>query len=207
MIPAGLFHWLINYGKLMILKALQKSALALSVSAAVLTLPGVANADGTGLMLGGGGYYTQIDDKFDANDIDWNDPDDIEVFFDDKSAGYNVAIGWRFYKWLAIDAGYWDLGEFKSDRLENDRAKIETTAVTAGGMVSVPLWLIDIYARGGAAFWDADSRNYDEDGTDPYYGLGASFNIGGSLDLYLEWVRFALDTDIDTVGLGARFTF
>ncbi len=172
---------------------------------AILLLPVSASADGEGFMLGGGAYYTQVDDDV---DFEFEDIGDVETFFDDKSWGFNGSVGWRFNKWIALDAGYWDLGEFNSDRFEDgDKVKIDYTTWTVGGMVSVPLWILDIYARGGAAFWDADSRLLDDDGTDPYYGLGAALNIGGSLDLYLELLRFDLDTDIDTVGFGVRFTF
>ena len=168
-----------------------------------LLMPGIASADGVGLMLGGGGTYGQIDDDFDLEDLDG-----VEAFFDDKSFGLNGNIGWRFNKWIAVDGGYWDLGEFKSDRDGSGRkAKLDFDALTLGGMVSVPLWILDIYARGGAAFWDADSRELSDDGTDPYYGIGAAVNIGGSLDIYLEIIRFDLETDIDTAGLGVRWTF
>ena len=37
--------------------------------------------------------------------------------------------------------------------------------------------------------------------------LGISLNLLGSLDLYLEVIRFDLETDIDTAGIGARWTF
>ena len=32
-------------------------------------------------------------------------------------------------------------------------------------------------------------------------------NVGGSLDLYAEWIRFDQDADIDAFGVGARWTF
>jgi len=183
-----------------------KSVLALLMTVIVLCLPTVASADGTGLMLGGGVYATALDDTFNRDTIE--DIDDVKDVFDETSTGYNLDIGWRFNKWIAVDAGYWDLGEFKSDRDgSGDKAKIDMTTFTVGGMVSVPLWVFDIYARGGAAFWDADSRHYDDDGTDPYYGIGAALNIGGSLDIYLEILRFDLETDIDSAGLGVRYTF
>ena len=181
--------------------------LALLLGFMALLMPGFASADGVGLMLGGGAYYTQVDDDV---DLDYETiEDNVKAFFDDKSGGYNLAIGWRFNKWIALDAGYWDLGSFNSDRFEDgDKAKIEVDTFSLGGIVSVPLWILDLYARGGAAFWDADSRNYSEDGTDPYYGVGVALNVGGSLDFYLEILRFDLDdTDIDTAGLGVRWTF
>jgi hypothetical protein len=182
----------------------QRTAPALLVSLALAMLPLAASADGVGLMLEGGAYYAQVDD-----DIEIEDLEDLKAKFDDNSYGYNLGIGWRFNKWLAVDGGYWDLGDFNSDRfVAGGKAKVEFDTFTVGGIVSVPLWILDVYARGGAAFWNADSSDFgDDDGTDPYYGIGASLNIGGSLDLYLEVLRFDLETSVDTVGLGARFTF
>jgi hypothetical protein len=179
---------------------------AILLSFSTLVLPLSASADGVGLMLEGGGYYTQVDEDI---DYDFGDLEDLKAAFDDKSYGYNLGIGWRFNKWLAVDAGYWDLGDFKSDDplVAGKKAKIDVNTFSVGGMVSVPLWILDVYARGGAAFWEADSRNFDDDGTDPYYGIGAALNIGGSLDFYLEILRFDLETAVDTVGVGARFTF
>jgi hypothetical protein len=179
----------------------RKTALALAISGAALMTPSLASADGVGFMLGGGGYYANVDSK-----VDWEDIGDIN--FDDSSFAYNLDAGWRFNKWIALDAGYWDLGSFKADLDEFDRKQsFDAKTFSLGGIVSVPLWILDIYARGGAAFWDLDGRNIDEDGTDPYYGVGAALNIGGSLDLYLEWVRFDTEIDLDTFGLGARWTF
>ena len=100
----------------------KKFALLLGFMA--LLTPGFASADGVGLMLGGGGTYAQIDDDFDIDDIE-----DLESIFDDKSFGLNAGIGWRFNKWIAVDGGYWDLGEFKSDRDgEGRKAKLDFDA-------------------------------------------------------------------------------
>lgn len=161
----------------------------------------LAVADGVGFMIGGGGYFSTVDGDVDADDLE----DAIE--FDDNSFAYNLAVGWRFNKWLAIDAGYWDLGDFDSDKIEDNKFSLDGETWTVGGMVSVPLWIIDVYARGGVSWWEATSRALDDDGTDPYYGIGGSFNLGGSLDFYAEWIRFDIGADVDTFGVGARFTF
>ncbi len=182
---------------------IQKLVLAVITVFSLSMLPLAASADGVGFMLEGGAYYAQVDD-----DVAIEDLEDLKTKFDDSSYGYNLGVGWRFNKWLAVDGGYWDLGEFNSDRFaDGGKAKVEFDTVTLGGIVSVPLWILDIYARGGAAFWNADARHFDDDGTDPYYGVGASMNIGGSLDLYLEVLRFDLETAVDTAGIGVRFTF
>ena len=167
---------------------------------------GHAAADSDGLFISAAGLYGQVDDDFNFDDVE--DEDDLKALFDDSSIGYNAGAGWRFNKWLALDVGYWDFGEFNSDRLGNGvKAEIEPTTWTAGGIVSVPLWILDVYARGGVAIWDADSDNFNDDGEDPYYGVGAALNIFGSIDLYAEVVRFELNTDVDTANLGLRITF
>lgn len=168
--------------------------------------PRAVLADSSGLFISAAANYGQIDDDFTLED-----QDDLKAFFDDKSTGFNGGVGWRFNKWLSVDVGYWDFGTFKSDALGNgQKAEIETTTYTAGAMVSVPLWIIDVYGRAGVAQWDADAKeaaDADDDGTDAYYGVGAAINVFSSLDIYLEVVRFDLQTDVDTANLGLRFTF
>ena len=178
---------------------------ALLLSAVTAMGASFAQADSVGFFIAGGANYAQFDSDLD-DEIDWDD--DIEAFFDDKAVGYNLGAGYRFNKWLALDAAYWDLGEFKSDELDNgDKLKYDTSIWTVGGIVSVPLWILDIYGRAGAAMWDADSRFIEEDGTDLYYGAGAAINVFRSLDIYLEYVRFDADNAIDSANLGLRWTF
>jgi OOP family OmpA-OmpF porin len=181
-------------------------AAALGCAAMMTSFQVAAESENAAWFIGGGVYYSGLDDTFDDID-DIGDVFDIDL--DDNSTAFNLGGGYRFNKWLAVDAGYWDLGNYSSDFDEDfGREKVDATAWTVGGMVSVPLWIMDFYARGGAAFWDFDARGAaDADGTDPYYGLGAAFNIGSSFDIYAEWIRFDLDAEVDTFGLGVRWTF
>lgn len=177
----------------------QKTKLGLAAGALALSIPTAAIADGTGLMLGGGAYWGSVSEKTgDLNEFD----------IDDNSGAYNLDIGWRFNKWIAVDAGYWGLGEYKVESRLGD-SKVDSSAWTVGAIGSIPIWIIDIYGRLGAAWYNNDSRidSISDDGTNAYYGLGVAFNIGGSLDLYGEWTRFDIDTDLDLFGLGVRWTF
>lgn len=177
--------------------------ITLMLAAAFITRP--ALADSEGFFIAGGVNYAELDSSVE-DDLDLGD--DLEALFDDRAAGYNLGAGYRFNKWLAIDAAYWDIGEFKSDELDNgQKVAYDTSMWTVGGIVSVPLWILDVYGRMGAAMWDVDSRYIENDGTDVYYGVGAALNVFGSLDLYAEYVRFDADEAIDSIGLGMRFTF
>lgn len=189
---------------------IHRAGMAAAISCAALAYSATASADSderyenkVGWMIGGGAYYSDLDSRVDI------DRDDLDfASFNTSSGSFTLQGGYRFNTWLSADVGYWDLGNYKSDRdVDGEREKFDATAWTVGGMVSVPLWIMDLYARAGAAFWEWDGRNIDADGTDPYFGLGAAFNIGGSLDLYAEWVRFDQDADIDAIGVGARWTF
>ena len=184
---------------------LNKFIVALLISSATIFTASMAQADSTGFFIAGGANYAQFDSDLE-DEIDWED--DIEAFFDDKAVGYNLGAGYRFNKWLALDVAYWDLGEFTSDDLDNgEKIKYDSSMWTVGGIVSVPLWILDVYGRAGATMWEADSRYIDEDGTDAYYGAGVALNVFRSLDLYLEYVRFDTDNPIDSANLGLRWTF
>jgi OOP family OmpA-OmpF porin len=178
----------------------QKTKLGLAAGALALSIPTAAIADGTGLMLGAGAYWGSVSENV-------SDIGDIEI--DDNSGAYNLDIGWRFNKWIAVDAGYWGLGEYKADdNIFGQDAKVDSSAWTVGAIGSIPIWIIDIYGRLGAAWYENNVKGSDnDDGTNAYYGLGVAFNIGGSLDLYGEWTRFDIDTDLDLFGLGVRWTF
>ena len=171
----------------------------------LLALP--TQADNTGFFLAGGLNFNAVDDTFDKDNF--NPPEDIESAIDDSSEGFNIGGGWRFNKWLALDIAYWDFGEFRSDRdsITGEKDTLDATVFSLGGIASVPLWIFDIYARGGAALWDLEGDRFEDDGTDLYYGAGAAVNIFGSLDIYLEALRFDMETDLDSIGVGLRFTF
>jgi OOP family OmpA-OmpF porin len=190
---------------------IEKSKLGLAAGLLSMSIATAVHAESDGnrgLMIGAGLYYGLVDDKIDS-DFDFSD-----VKIDDSSAAYNFMAGYRLNNWLAVDGGYWNLGDYTSDRLPvtGDKVKTEVSAWTLGGIASVPLWILDVYGRAGVAWWETNTKNgEDDDATDWYYGLGAALNLGGSIDLYAEWVRFDLgsdvNTDIDLLGIGVRWTF
>lgn len=183
-----------------------------SIFAGALTAPSLALADGKGFYLGAGAYAALLNDKV-------SDDDNNSVTIDDSSVAWGGELGWRFNKWISIDVGYANLGNYKDTDDDNNEAKTDIDTWKLGAMVSIPIWIIDIYGRGGAAWWGADqkvdfttdsittSNKNSESGRDWYYGLGLAFNLGPSLDLYLEWQRYDFDVNFDTAGVGFRYTF
>ena len=172
----------------------QQLVLSLVTIGLVIVFPGAAIADGS-FVISGGAYLSQIDE-------------DLGVLFNDSDSAYTGTIGWRFNEWISIDAGYWDLGEYNSDRFgDGYRIDAKVDSWSLGAIVGMPIGIVDIYLRGGMAFWEADARIMEESDQDPYYGFGLGFNLGDDLQIYSEWIRFDIAASIDTLGVGLRLSF
>jgi hypothetical protein len=168
--------------------------LLLATAGLAVVLPGTAAADGR-FVVSGGAYFSQIDE-------------DLGVLFNDSDSAYTGSVGWRFNEWISIDAGYWDLGEYNSDRFGDGYridAKVDTWSL--GAIVGLPIGIVDLYLRGGMAFWEADAGTFEENDEDPFYGFGLGFNLGDDLQIYSEWIRFDIAASIDTLGVGLRLSF
>lgn len=178
-------------------------ALPLILALGLLSAP-FAMADGQGLYLGGGIYYGVVSENVDITG-------DGKVKIKDNSTSFNLELGWRFNKWFSIDGGYTNLGSYKDSDDTLGKAEVSADAWKLGAMGSLPIWIIDLYARGGAAWWNDETKDAlgkeTDNGRGWYYGLGLAFNLGESLDIFLEWQRYDFDFNTDTVGAGVRFTF
>jgi hypothetical protein len=75
-------------------------------------------------------------------------------------------------------------------------------------MLALPL--VDLFARGGYARWEANLSalaSEERDGRDPTYGAGAQLRVG-SFALRFEYERFELgDDDVDLTSIGFTYTF
>lgn len=161
-----------------------------TVAALGCALPIPAQAEG--IYIGAGAYRS-----------------DSDIGDDTVPAGF---LGYTFvdtnFLMLSLEAGYYDLGD-ASDKTE----KLDASAVTAGGMVSLPLGpFFELYAKAGVAFLDSEfkqgngntNKNSDEEA---YYGAGFAFDIFDTIDIYAEYVVFDTDYDSDMAGVGIRLAF
>jgi hypothetical protein len=169
-------------------------------------------------MLSGAVYYAEVNDKA------RNEGGNLEIEMDDGSDAYNFSVGYSFNKWVAIESGHWWLGEFNSSEGSlftgsTSDLTAKSNAWTVGVLGFYPLGNFDIYGRLGAAWWETKfergrsdnilnrDRRFEIDGGDPYFGLGGTYNINETVGIYVEWTRFAIDTDIDLFGIGVRLTY
>ena len=67
----------------------RKTAMALAISGATIMTSGLAQADGEGWMIGGGAYYSDIDDKL---NVDRDDFDRERFSFNSSSASLRRAF-------------------------------------------------------------------------------------------------------------------
>ena len=153
----------------------------------------------------------------------------------DSDSGFIINGGYRFNRYLAVELGYLDGGEptFQSVLLNDEdgfniiniEAAQKTEAIELSGVVLLPFWKIwEVYAKFGASFWDATSRQtltplsgiplnrtLDESGTDFLVGVGVGVTVWKNLHLRFEAQAFRtkdelLGLDFETVDdLEARF--
>ncbi len=146
---------------------------------------------------------------------------------DDSDTGWKVFVGFRFVKFLAIEADWIDVGGVSiaaiSDGSGSDfsAGPVSATARVDGYRVSalgiIPLGQrFSILARYGVFYWDATSTisnggmtvSAPDDDSDDFYGAGVSWQLKSSASLRLEYELMTVDdTDIDTVSAGMAFRF
>jgi OOP family OmpA-OmpF porin len=150
---------------------------------------------------------------------------------DDEGAGWNVTAGYRINRYLAVEAGYVNLGTLSATHTIDIPAifgggsfdfhrELETAgpSLTAFGMLPLSdSW--QLYARAGMLFADSDlttrvngggsvASSFDSDATT--LGAGAQYDWGGHWSARLEFQRtkdlggddVASDADVDSISLG-----
>lgn len=158
-----------------------------------------AQSPGPGLYLGGGIGYNRIEGEDFTGDGDK---------FEDDRVSYKGIAGIKLGDMLSLEGQYIDFGT-----AEDGDNRVDADGWTAGAVLEIPLTQnFAAYGKAGALFWDAKGRfanvRADDDGTDPFYGVGARFALSQNLALRIEYERFELnDTDIDMASANVLFHF
>jgi hypothetical protein len=172
------------------------------ITLAFLVIASMSSAEvETGLFLGGSIGQSFLKTNFSDEDSQ----------FDEKNLSYRFFIGWRPIRFLTVEAGYRDFGKLE-DKLDGERVTSKTTAFDMFVVPMIPIGPIDLFAKSGAAKWNADSslgnNNQDEDGTDFIWGAGIALRIK-SLSIRLEWEELESDyhARLGMVSTGLSYTF
>jgi tetratricopeptide (TPR) repeat protein len=189
----------------------------------------------TGFFITAGAMY--FDSRLDGRDVDEELSGlghTTQTSYDGREFGGKVVIGHQFEGPFAIELGYTNMGEIKSDitafapvsaSLAADLARVHPvlgdgftlalrTNVWGGGPFTVT-------ARAGAWAWDADKdlkiytppagvqiSKIDAEGFDLFYGVGLILGDWRGFNLVVEYERYFLESDaVDSFTLGATHSF
>jgi hypothetical protein len=130
--------------------------------------------------------------------------DTPEISFDADDPSYKVFAGFRFLKFLGVEASYLDLGS-----PTDGSVTIETTGWSGFGMGVLPLGPVGLFAKVGMVSTDSEiSSLADESSTDPAYGVGAEFAFS-KIAIRAEYERFDIEDteDVYMVSAGVAWRF
>lgn len=162
-----------------------KNTTRLLCATALLGLGVAAHAD---MYVGAGAYSTKID----------------ATGLDDRDVAPAIFVGWRPLELVGVEAGYYDFGNFSAAGVD-----VSANAFTLAGLLSFELGPVGVYAKGGLAGTELTVNSVKDNSSDPFGGVGLSFDLMDKLYVYGEYLRFTNDSnaDIDVLGAGLRYAF
>lgn len=183
-------------------------AILATTGVALIALPMAASADSVfdddiGPYAGVGIGYG----KFEQEDFLTEDND----LRDDRMT-WQAYLGANFTDWFGIEAGYVDFGE-----IDDEGGFLDANGVTAALSFHIPVHeSVSLSLRGGQMWWDStgsavaplDEFEFDADGEDPFYGVGAHFGSGEGVGVNVRYDRYELgEADIDVPSVNLEFGF
>lgn len=179
-----------------------------TLGATLAVTPMAANADSLfdddiGPYAGVGiGYGTFEDEDFLTEDNDLRE---------DRMT-WQAYLGANFTDWFGLEVGYVDFGE-----IDDDGGFLDANGVTAAVSFHIPVHeSVSLSLRGGQMWWDStgtavaplDEFEFDADGEDPFYGVGAHFGSGEGVGVNVRYDRYEMgETDIDIPSVNLEFGF
>lgn len=183
------------------------SILAIALAAA-LAVPTVASAQ-SGFFVDGGVGQVRVD----------------ESGFDDKDTHFRLGGGWQWNQYFGLEAGWADLGSFSEQvAIGAATGEFEADGWYAGVRAKVPFYEGDrgfyARARAGILWWDATGRaragtvlvRFDDSGNDPYFGIGAGYDLSSNFGVGLDYDRYQIgnggdDATLDVWSVSATYRF
>lgn len=137
--------------------------------------------------------------KFDESDFAWK-----------AFGGYNFDVAFMDF---AIEGGYVDLGAPSGTSPLGTAIGVDVAGWDVFALAGFKLGPVGLFAKAGMISWDADASAGGVDqggdsGTDPAYGIGARFTLGG-FEIRGEYEMFDISdaNDVYMLSLGAAFKF
>lgn len=152
---------------------------------------------------------------------------------DCSNDGWKIFGGYKINQNMAVEAGYYNLGEEEAD-YDTDYGKMHATGKASGigvtGVYSQPVAEnFEVFGKLGAMFWNVEgeashvvegtkiSATDEEDGTSVLFGLGAAYKFNDNWGIRGEWERYTAEyedvdagkdseEDIDILSAGVTFS-
>jgi opacity protein-like surface antigen len=158
-----------------------RSSSVLAIGFLAVASPSLAdNPGGFYLGAGYGDFSTRIDSI-----------DDVDISFRADDDAFKIFAGWRFNPVIALELNYIDFG---SASATEDVLAItaETKAIAPYVIGTLPIGPLELFAKAGLVFYDAEVRTsfdaqIDESGRDFAYGAGIGATVLDRLNLRLEY--------------------
>ena len=136
----------------------------------------------------------------------------------DTDTAFRIYGGYEFSRLLTAEIGYLNLGDYTGTipSIEGPAAtRVELDGFSIGLRPQIALnenWFAQVQI--GVFLWEADAQvrspvgiiRANDDGEDPYYGLGFGRSFGPSWQVSGEWTRFETDeSDVDFINLALTY--
>ena len=154
-------------------------------------------------------------------DLDANFAPGIAVSSDEKDTTWAISGGYMFHPMIGAEVGYRDLGKTSlsaTNGVDTVSANAKVDGFTLGAVGRIPVGdKFSIVPRFGFYMWDGSGQGFvngvqvislDDDGTDPYFGVGAEYAFSKQVFAGAHFVRFDVDgDDVDVFELKVGFRF
>jgi OOP family OmpA-OmpF porin len=175
------------------------AAVALGMGSAARTASGADYEPASGFYIGGG--ITQS--RFDSGTFT----------LDHKDHGWKAIAGARLNRNFGFEANYVDFGKAQAPAgALLGPPGTSATAISAFALGLMPVSMLDLYVKAGAARTKAKGQiggtQFSDHSTKFAYGAGAAFNLA-NFSLRLEYEKYNMPSvrDLDLITLGAVYTF
>lgn len=170
--------------------------------------------------------------SYDATLSDFSVLHDGSIFsasIDDSDTSFSLTLGYQLTPNIAFEGGFIDLGELTVSANSDGSGFLYapgpvTLKIAVDGLFFDVKGLLplneqfSLYGKLGLLKWSEDavlsdvtgSLSVDDDGTDIFFGIGASFNINNSISLNADYSRYKVDEDeedVDVLSVGIQFGF
>lgn len=160
------------------------------------------------------GFFAEIGGGFSKNDMF----EGIRsVASDDTGTFFSFGGGYDFNDKLGLEAGYVDLGEAEISPLATYTVTSSAKGLYAGPRLTHEFSrLIGAYGRAGVFAWNAEGKDNlgfsaSQEGSDFYFGIGATFTISKKSWFAADWTRYTMkggeDVHVDAFGGKLKFSF